>query len=99
MDIEYLKSLGFTEYKFQKGDGIKICYEIEFPLINRTVSYYVFNNGLTELCYHEYEEGDIIERGFKEYKVKPLVDFLKDKNQQVKQVLGTEFIFNDLPNK
>ncbi|MCA4782878.1 hypothetical protein IF125_11540 [Empedobacter stercoris] len=93
MDLEYLKSLGFTEYKFSPENDIKICYEIEFPSINRAVTYYVFYNGLKELCYHKYEEGDVIERGFKDYKIKSLIDFLKHKNQQVEEILKTEFTF------
>jgi len=93
MEIEYLKSLGFTEYKFEEGDGIKICYEIEFPLINRAVSYYVFDDNNEQFCYHEAEEGDIIKRGFEDCKLKPLINFLKDKSKQVKEILENEFVF------
>ena len=39
--IKLLKSLGFTEYKLEE---VPFCYEIEFTLLNKGLSYYRFSD-------------------------------------------------------
>lgn len=85
--IKFLKSLGFTEYKL---DEIPFCYEIEFPLLNKGLSYYRFSDYTEKITLYELSEGDII-KDIKLEDVEKYVHYFKWQETEINKILKTEF--------